>query len=65
MSAKDLARHDVVITTYQSVAGEHVDRAKDESGAPAKKKKKVDASLFEVQWKVSRSHNVLTRESAQ
>ncbi|KAJ6625516.1 SNF2 family N-terminal domain-containing protein [Mycena sp. CBHHK59/15] len=47
MSAKELQKFDVVITTYQTVAGEHDDK---DSG-PNKKKKKVERSLFETQWK--------------
>jgi SWI/SNF-related matrix-associated actin-dependent regulator of chromatin subfamily A3 len=48
LSPKELPKYDVVITTYQVVAGEHDE--KDSSG-PSKKKKKVDRSLFEVKWK--------------
>ncbi|KAJ7287410.1 SNF2 family N-terminal domain-containing protein [Mycena rebaudengoi] len=48
LSPKELTKYDVVITTYQVVAGEHDE--KDSSG-PSKKKKKVDRSLFEVKWK--------------
>lgn len=53
LTPQELKRFDVVITTYQTVAGEHVDGAKDRSGEPSKKKKKkIIGSLFEVQWKV-------------
>ncbi|KAJ7647212.1 SNF2 family N-terminal domain-containing protein [Roridomyces roridus] len=44
---KQLQKYDVVITTYQTVSGEHDDK----DSAPAKKKKKTDKSLFAVQWK--------------
>lgn len=50
MSPQELAKFDVVITTYQTVTGEHID-PKDASGAPSKKKKKMERSLFDVQWK--------------
>lgn len=47
MSAANLQQHDIVITTYQTVAGEH------EEGTGGKtKKKKSDRALFEVAWKV-------------
>ncbi|KAJ7780541.1 SNF2 family N-terminal domain-containing protein [Mycena maculata] len=47
ISPRELQKYDVVITTYQTVAGEHDDK----DSAPAKKKKKVEKSLFDVQWK--------------
>ncbi|KAJ7446182.1 SNF2 family N-terminal domain-containing protein [Mycena galericulata] len=46
ISAPQLQKYDVVITTYQTVAGEH-----DKDCAPVKKKRKTERSLFEVQWK--------------
>ncbi|EIN11511.1 hypothetical protein PUNSTDRAFT_111629 [Punctularia strigosozonata HHB-11173 SS5] len=52
MTAKELQKYDVVITTYQTVTGEHPEPKKD--GEPVKKKKKVTAAkgaLFDVQWK--------------
>ncbi|KAJ7045638.1 SNF2 family N-terminal domain-containing protein [Mycena alexandri] len=48
ISPKELRKFDVVITTYQTVAGEHDDKG---SAAPSKKKKKVEQSLFDIQWK--------------
>jgi SWI/SNF-related matrix-associated actin-dependent regulator of chromatin subfamily A3 len=48
LSPQELQKYDVVITTYQTVAGENVI-----SGDGSKKKKKVENSLFQVQWKVS------------
>ncbi|KAF5380521.1 hypothetical protein D9615_004518 [Tricholomella constricta] len=48
MSAVELAEFDVVITTYQTVAGEYADGARD---GPPKKKKKTERSLFDMQWK--------------
>lgn len=48
LSAAELQKYDIVITTYQTVSGEH-DGAS--AGAPAKKKRTVK-SLFEMQWKV-------------
>ena len=50
LSAAELQKYDIVITTYQTVTGEHDDGAS--AGAPAKKKKRTVKSLFEMQWKV-------------
>lgn len=49
MSAKDLSKYDVVITTYQTVVGEHNGSTDTAAG---KKRKKNAGSLFGVQWKV-------------
>ncbi|KAK0485859.1 SNF2 family N-terminal domain-containing protein [Armillaria novae-zelandiae] len=46
---QELAGHDIVLTTYQTVASEHSDTAP--SDGISKKKRKVEKSLFEVQWK--------------
>jgi SWI/SNF-related matrix-associated actin-dependent regulator of chromatin subfamily A3 len=51
MSPQELMEYDVVITTYQTVAGEHLDAA-SVSGPSKKKKKKIERSLFDIQWKV-------------
>jgi SWI/SNF-related matrix-associated actin-dependent regulator of chromatin subfamily A3 len=48
MDPEELRKHDVVITTYQTVAGEHSDAS---TGGPSKKKKKKEHCLFDVQWK--------------
>ncbi|KAJ7497415.1 SNF2 family N-terminal domain-containing protein [Mycena latifolia] len=48
ISPKELQKFDVVITTYQTVAGEHDDK---DTTVQSKKKKKVEKSLFEIQWK--------------
>ncbi|KAL1760634.1 SNF2 family N-terminal domain-containing protein [Schizophyllum commune] len=50
MSAEELKKYDVVITTYQVISGEWADRA---GGQPARKKKKgvAGGSLFDVKWK--------------
>ncbi|RDB25140.1 DNA repair protein rad5 [Hypsizygus marmoreus] len=48
MSPEQLGKYDVVITTYQTVTGEHPDTARD---GHVKKKKKIDRTLFDVQWK--------------
>jgi len=48
LSASELQKYDIVITTYQTVAGEHYD---DAAGA-SKKKKKTERNLFDVMWKV-------------
>ncbi|KAF8210396.1 SNF2 family N-terminal domain-containing protein [Mycena galopus ATCC 62051] len=47
INPKELQKFDVVITTYQTVAGEHDDK----DSAPSKKKKKVEKTLFDIQWK--------------
>ncbi|KAJ7346747.1 SNF2 family N-terminal domain-containing protein [Mycena albidolilacea] len=47
ISPKELRKFDVVITTYQTVAGEHDDK----DSAPSKKKKKVEKVLLDIQWK--------------
>ncbi|KAJ8462146.1 hypothetical protein ONZ45_g18041 [Pleurotus djamor] len=52
MTSRELAQHDVVITTYQVVTGEAGDVAG--GSAPSKKKAKKDRSLFDVKWKVRR-----------
>jgi hypothetical protein len=49
LSAKDLQKYDVVVTTYQTVVGENSELAHE---APNKKRRKNEGSLFEVQWKV-------------
>ena len=53
MSADDLKQYDIVITTYQTVVGEHTDAPmKLESDGPSKKKIKSENSLFKMKWKV-------------
>jgi SWI/SNF-related matrix-associated actin-dependent regulator of chromatin subfamily A3 len=49
MTADELSQFDIVITTYQTVTGECPSGTND---APAKKKKKLEKGLFDVQWKV-------------
>jgi SWI/SNF-related matrix-associated actin-dependent regulator of chromatin subfamily A3 len=49
-TAIELAQYDVVITTYQTIVGEHHDEQGSKSG---NKKMKVDRTLFEVNWKVN------------
>ena len=51
-SSQELTKYDVVITTYQTVSGEHTDSASTQMGS-SKKKKKIEKSLFGVQWKVN------------
>lgn len=48
ISAKELQKYDVVVTTYQTVVGDH-NGSEEASG---KKRKKGTGSLFGVQWKV-------------
>lgn len=53
IAADELAKYDVVITTYQTVVGE-VDPNILTDGHPggrAKKKRKVETGLFDVKWK--------------
>jgi SWI/SNF-related matrix-associated actin-dependent regulator of chromatin subfamily A3 len=49
LSAKDLQKYDIVVTTYQTVVGENSALAGE---APNKKRRKDSGSLFAVQWKV-------------
>ncbi|KAF8893981.1 SNF2 family N-terminal domain-containing protein [Infundibulicybe gibba] len=49
MTTEQLQQHDVVITTYQTVAGENPDATKE--AGPSKKKKRVERTLFDIQWK--------------
>jgi hypothetical protein len=53
MTSKQLSQYDVVITTYQTVAGEAEVSASVVGDGPAKKKKKAERTLFGVKWKVS------------
>jgi len=48
MSAEELQKYDVVVTTYQTVVGDH-NGSEEASG---KKRKKDQGSLFGVSWKV-------------
>ena len=48
MSEDDLQKYDVVITTYQTVTGEH---AAVPTGGAGKKRKKGERALFDVNWK--------------
>jgi SWI/SNF-related matrix-associated actin-dependent regulator of chromatin subfamily A3 len=50
MTAEELQEFDVIITTYQTVAGEHVD-ADGKTHGGAKRKRKRNSNLFDVQWK--------------
>jgi len=51
ISASDLQRYDIVITTYQTVVGEHSGAS---STAGTKKKKGGEGILFDIPWKVLR-----------
>jgi len=50
MSAAKLQSYDVVVTTYQTVVGEHSNS--NEVAGTGKKRKKATGSLFGVAWKV-------------
>ncbi|KAI0266685.1 SNF2 family N-terminal domain-containing protein [Gloeopeniophorella convolvens] len=57
MSSNDLQKYDVIVTTYQTVVGEH----NESTDGVAKKRKKEAGSLFEVQWKriiLDEGHNI-------
>ncbi|KAI0702988.1 SNF2 family N-terminal domain-containing protein [Cerioporus squamosus] len=61
LTPTELKRYDVVITTYQTVTGEHNLSAAGTSGPPATKKQKVDKGLFDVAWKriiLDEGHNI-------
>lgn len=49
MDAEDLVKYDVIITTYQVVAGEHLNVMTSQGN----KRKKMVQNLFAVKWKVS------------
>lgn len=53
MGPEELQTYDVVITTYQTVAGEYLDTPK---GGSSKKKRKMEQALFNIQWKVKLIH---------
>lgn len=52
MSAADLKKYDVVITTYQTVTKEHENSGGLAAAVGNKKRKTSDRALFEVDWKV-------------
>lgn len=49
LGPEDLQSFDVVLTTYQTVTGEHGSGTEE----PSRKRKKIQRSLYEVDWKVS------------
>ena len=49
LSAKDLQKYDVVVTTYQTVIGENSGHGDETAN---KRRRKDTGSLFAVQWKV-------------
>jgi SWI/SNF-related matrix-associated actin-dependent regulator of chromatin subfamily A3 len=51
-NSQELAKYDVVITTYQTVSGEHTGDSTNGQSGPSKKRKKPEKTLFGVQWKV-------------
>jgi SWI/SNF-related matrix-associated actin-dependent regulator of chromatin subfamily A3 len=51
MSATELKKHNIVITTYQTVTKEH--ESSEGSASVGNKKRKInDGALFDVEWKV-------------
>jgi SWI/SNF-related matrix-associated actin-dependent regulator of chromatin subfamily A3 len=48
LGPEDLQSFDVVLTTYQTVTGEHGSGIEESS----RKRKKIQRSLYEVDWKV-------------
>ncbi|KAF9565547.1 hypothetical protein CPC08DRAFT_815314 [Agrocybe pediades] len=48
LSAEELQKYDIVITTYQTITGEHTDGS---AGGNSSKKKKTERTLFDVPWK--------------
>ncbi|KAI0049881.1 hypothetical protein FA95DRAFT_1588021 [Auriscalpium vulgare] len=63
LSAADLQRYDIVITTYQTVAGEHANAlgATGVGAGGSKKRKKGESNLFGVKWKrviLDEGHNI-------
>ena len=48
MSVKELQKYDVIVTTYQTVVGDH----NDSEEASGKKRKRDKGGLFGVAWKV-------------
>lgn len=53
MSADELKKYDVVITTYQTVVTDGGFSGRSAGGEPSSKKKKTENALFGVKWKVS------------
>ncbi|KAF7790393.1 hypothetical protein EIP86_001348 [Pleurotus ostreatoroseus] len=53
MSANELKKYDVVITTYQTVVKDGGIGGRASNGEPSSKKKKAENALFGVKWKVS------------
>ena len=54
MTAEQLKKFDVVITTYQIVTGEHDNAAafSVDGPMPSQKKRRMESTLFEIAWKV-------------
>ncbi|KAF8345940.1 SNF2 family N-terminal domain-containing protein [Amanita rubescens] len=50
-NSQELAKYDVVITTYQTVSGEYTGDSTNGQSGPSKKRKKSEKTLFGVQWK--------------
>jgi len=55
-NSEELAKYDIVITTYQTVSGEHTRDLMNGQSGSSKKRKKSERTLFGVQWKVKVMH---------
>lgn len=53
MTTEDLRSYDVVLTTYQTVVTEHENTAST-AGEGSRKKRKIQTSLLDMPWKVSK-----------
>lgn len=51
VSTEDLRRHDIVLTTYQTIVTEH-ESSGSVPGEGPKKKRKVQTALLDMPWKV-------------
>ncbi|KAM6502461.1 SNF2 family N-terminal domain containing protein, partial [Amanita muscaria] len=48
---QELTKYDAVITTYQTVSGEHTGGSLSEKSGSSNKRKKLSKTMFDVQWK--------------
>lgn len=62
LSAQELQKYDVVITTYQTITGEHGNLDTEGEG---RKRRKTERALFDVNWKVTVPTNYAKRFSPE